>query len=207
MAVLITGVSCVGKTAVGEALAKRLGVPFEDFDQAVERHLGAPISRLQQRYGTMERYREAAAGVLAAILHSLDGRPAVIALPPSGLTDPYWRHLQGRSTVTVALEEAAESILERIRFFDDDSQPLQKSLTPRERSLYLREIRRDMAYFGPSYRKAAIRVNMRGCTVTEAAAKTRDVLLKAATLPEPEKAESKPPSAGDSSPARRIRSA
>ena len=127
MAILIAGVSCVGKTAVGEALAKRLGVPFEDLDQAVERHRGAPLARLQQRDGTMERYREAAAGVLAAILHSLDGRPAVIALPPSGLMDPYWRYLQGRSIVTVALEDTAENILERIRFFDDASQPLQKS--------------------------------------------------------------------------------
>lgn len=89
MVVLITRVSCVGKTAVGEDLAKRLGVPFEDLDQAVERHLGAPLARLQQRDGTMERYREAAAGVLAAILDSLDGSPAVIALPPSGLMDPY----------------------------------------------------------------------------------------------------------------------
>lgn len=196
MTVVITGVSCVGKTAVGEALAKALGVAFEDLDQAVERQLGAPISRLQERYGTMDRYREAAAAVLANILLSFDSRQAVIALPPSGLMGPYWRQLRGRSVVTVVLEDTAENILRRIRFFDDDSRPIEKSLTPRERTHYLREIRRDMAYFRRSYRKADARVAMSGCSVTEAAKRTGAALLKAARTTEPEKSESEHPAGG-----------
>lgn len=176
MTVLITGVTCVGKTAVGEALAKSLGVPFADLDQIVERQLGAPIARLQQRYGTMARYREAAAGVLADLLASFDGRRVVVALPPSGLRGPYWRRLKGRPVVTVALEDAPENILERIRFYDDDSRPIDKCLTPRERTHYLREIRGDMAYFGRSYRKADIRIMMSGCSVTEAASRIEKVM-------------------------------
>ena len=180
MTVLITGVSCVGKTTVGEALAKVLCVPFEDLDHAVERQLGAPISHLQRRYGTMDRYREAAAGVLVSILRDLDGQEAVIALPPSGLMGPYWRRLKGRSVFTVVLEDSAENILERIRFYDDDSRPIQRNLSPHERTYYLREIREDMVYFGRSYRKANARIVMSGCSVAEAAERIREALGKAA---------------------------
>jgi shikimate kinase len=177
MIVLITGVSCVGKTAVGGTLAKLLGVPFEDLDQAVEQQLGAPISRLQARYGTMNRYREAAAGVLASRLRTLEGQQAVIALPPSGLMGPYWRQLKGQPAVTVVMLDKAENILERITFYDDDSHPIQKTLTNRERTLHLREIRRDMAYFARSYRKADLRVDVNGCSVADAATRIRDALL------------------------------
>ncbi len=179
VAILIAGPSCVGKTTVGEALARSLGVPFEDLDEAVERQLGAAISRLQQRYRTMDRYREAAAGVLANVLRAFDGRSAVIALPPSGLMGPYWRQIRGRSAFTVVLDDSSANILERITFYDDDSRSVEKALSPRERAYYLREIRADMAYFGPSYRKADARVDMAGCSVSEAVDRIRDVLRKA----------------------------
>ncbi len=178
MTVLITGVSCVGKTTVGQVLAEDLGIPFEDLDQAVERHLGAPISRLQQRYGTMDLYREAAAGVLASLLRSFGGRRAVIALPPSGLMGPFWRQIKGRRVVTIVLDDTAGNILGRIRFYDDDSRPIEKSLTARERTLYRRVIREDLTYFNRSYRKADARVAISGCSVVEAANRVRDALRR-----------------------------
>lgn len=186
--VLIAGVSCVVKTAVGEALAKVLDVPFEDLDRAVERELGAPIVRLQQRYGTMARYRAATACVLAGILRAFEGRPAVVALPPRGLMGPFWKQLKGRSVVTVVMEDTAENILGRIRFYDDDSQPIEKILTARERAHYLHEIRLDLAYFERSYRKADVRVAVSGCSVAEAASRIREALLGVGD--EPKKRES-----------------
>lgn len=190
MTVLITGVSCVGKTAVGESLATALGVPFVDLDKSVERELGAPIPRLQQRYRTMDLYREAAAEVLAGVLCAFDGRDAVIALPPSGLMGPYWRRLKGKSVFTVALEDTAENILERIRFYDDDSQSVERGLNSKERTHYLREIRKDMEYFGRSYRKANARVSISGCSVVDAADRIREALKQAATATDSENTES-----------------
>lgn len=203
MTVLIAGVSCVGKTAVGEALARLLEAPFLDLDQVVERELGAPIARLQQRYGTMDRFREAAAGVLTDMLCAVDGGQAIIALPPSGLMGPYWRRLKGRSVVTVVLEDTAENILERTRFFDADSRPIQKTLTPRERLLYLREIRRDIAYFGRSYRKADVHVAISDCSVTDAAGRVRDALVRVARISRPERSKSGPSNPACSEPAAR----
>lgn len=176
MAIFLTGVSCVGKTAVGHALSKLLAVPFADLDDEVERQLGAPIEKLQQRFGTMDSFRAQAAKVLLTLLHSLEGQPCVIALPPSGLLGAYWRVVKQHAGVTVVLEDGPESILDRITFFDTDSRPIQKNLTPRERSLYLGEIRKDMTYFGRSYRKADVHVDISTCSIDEAAARVQEAL-------------------------------
>lgn len=86
MLVLLTGVSCVGKTSVGSALAELLGVPFVDLDDEVERQLGAPIERLQQRFGSLEVFRDHAAKVLTKVLVALSGQ--------RGATTR-WRRLRG----------------------------------------------------------------------------------------------------------------
>ena len=68
MRVLLTGVSCVGKTTIGSKLAVLLGVPFFDLDSEVEAAFQSSIARLQHQYRTMNAYRGKASRVLKAIL-------------------------------------------------------------------------------------------------------------------------------------------
>lgn len=182
MIIALVGVSCVGKTTVGKVLAEQLGVPFEDIDLTIERQLGAPLARLHKRYATREEFRKAAAGVLANVLGSFEGRSAVIALPPRGLMEPYRRQLKGRPVFVVAVHDTAENILKRICFFDDDSRPLQVTLTPDLCLAYLREIRKDIRYFAPSFRRADLGVSIEGCSVAEAANVIQEALLGAGML-------------------------
>ena len=63
---------------------------------------------------------------------------------------PYLRAVRLVDCPTVALTDKPEKILARIAFYDIDSKPIEKHLTPEERRLYLREIKADMAYFGRS---------------------------------------------------------
>ena len=48
MRVLLTGVTCVGKTTIGPKLAELLGIPFFDLDLEVEAFFTTPslVSRL-----------------------------------------------------------------------------------------------------------------------------------------------------------------
>ena len=57
MTIFLVGISCVGKTSVGRALSEMLDIPFADLDHEVEQHFGTPLERLQQRLGTMDRFR------------------------------------------------------------------------------------------------------------------------------------------------------
>jgi len=189
MRVFITGVGCVGKTTVGEKLAALLGCPFFDLDAEIESYFGTSIERLQKRFLTSYSYRKEASKALKQVLSREDSRNCVIALPPSGLMDAYWRIVKKANATTVALEDSPENILNRTTFYDIDSRPIEKKLSEREKQLYLKEIKADISYFRPSYRRANVVVAIAGLGAEEAAQKVRHVLIESLPTesgPEPE---------------------
>jgi shikimate kinase len=171
--VFLTGVGCIGKTTVGEELASLLRVAFFDLDGEVERYFGTSIERLQNRFLTIHSYREKAAEALVHLLARPESRASVIALPPSGLMGGYLRAIRKSPGITVALSDRAENILARIRFYDIDSNPIEKVLSAEERRAYLREIRKDITYFRTSYKRADLTVDIAGLGVVDAARRVR----------------------------------
>jgi shikimate kinase len=169
MKVLLTGIACVGKSTIGAELASLLEVPFFDLDTEVEAFYGDSIPRLQARWLTMTNYRRKASRVLSEVLSRSDATQCVIALPPSGLRPPYWNVVKGSGSTVVVLRDDPANILDRIVFYDDDSRPIQKELTPDERELYLDDIKKDMRYFARSYSKADVTVPINGLGPVEAA--------------------------------------
>ena len=168
MRVYLVGVSCVGKTTIGRLLAARLGVPFFDLDAEIERHFATSIERLRARWWTGYTYRVETAPLLLSILEA--NPDCVVAVAPSGLRDAYLRVLKKVKCVVVAIEDTAENILERIRFFDVDSRPIEVQLSERERLLHLREIRKDITYFRRTYRRAHLHANIEGLDADASAA-------------------------------------
>lgn len=176
MRVFVTGVSCVGKTTIGRTLAELLGVKFFDLDHEIETFFGTSIERLQNKFLTMHSYRKEAAKALVHLLNRPDSRDSVIALPPSGLMGAYLSVIKKAAGTTIALNAQPENILERIRFYDIDSKPIEKDLTPDEKHLYLREIKKDITYFRKAYERAHFQVDISGLNIEQAAGKVRKVL-------------------------------
>ena len=176
MKIFVTGVACVGKTTIGARLAALLGYQFFDLDIETERFFGAPISRLQQRWLTQYSFRVEAAKALKHVLSRKGSRDCVIALPPSGLMDAYWRVVKTTKAAIVVLQDTPENILKRITFYDDDSHLIQKTLTDREKRYYLRDIKLDCTYFGRTYRRANLTVDIAGLGPEEAAQKVKGML-------------------------------
>lgn len=160
MRILLTGVSCVGKTTIGRLLANRLGLPFFDLDESVENYFGASIERLQARFLTGYGYRKEASVVLQHIL--TENRDCVVALVPSGLRDAYLRVIRKADCLTIVLEDTPDNILQRIVFYDTDSRPIDRTLTETDKALYRKEIAGDMAFFGKSYERADLHVQIGG---------------------------------------------
>lgn len=158
--VLLVGVACVGKTTIGKHLAERLGCPFFDLDEEVEKFYGTSIERLQKRSKTMEEFRKKCASVLIYLTTGKCLDDFVIALPPRGLMGPYLRVVRQVDGLTVALKDKVENILSRIVSYDIDSNPIEKHLTKAEERLYLNELKADLAYFAGSYRKADLTVDL-----------------------------------------------
>ncbi len=177
MRIFLAGVGCVGKTTIGARLAGLLDYRFFDLDTETERFFGMPIGRLQEHHPTPHDLGLAVSRALQDVLSREDASHCVVALRPSGLSGSCWKVVRKTPhAVIVVLQDVAENILERITFYDIDSRPLRKDLTDREKGQYLREIRRDIAYFGRSFRRAHVSVDIAGCSPDEASRKVRDAL-------------------------------
>ena len=180
MRIFLAGVSCVGKTTIGARLAGLLEYRFFDLDVETERFFGTSIERLRNRHLTSHDFRLVASQALKDVLSREDSCNCVIALPPSGLLGGYWKVVnETRDATIVVLRDTAENILGRITFYDIDSRPVPMNLTGCEKGLYLREIKRDIAYFSRSFCRAHMSVDITGCSPDEASRKVREALILA----------------------------
>lgn len=176
MRVFLTGVSCVGKTTIGKRLAELLGVKFFDLDHEIEAFFGTSIERLQAKFLTIHSYRNEAAKALVHLLNRPESRDSVIALPPSGLMGGYLQVIKKSAGIIIVLNDTPENILERIRFFDIDSKPIEKNLTPKEKHLYRKEIKKDITFFRKSYERAHLQIDISNLNMEQAAAKVKEAL-------------------------------
>jgi len=162
MKFFLVGVGCVGKSTIGKRLAENLRCQFFDFDEEVEKYFAMPISKIKARFLTEYSFRKEATAVLKQIINQGNDRDCVIAMPPSGVMDSYWKVLKKLDCIIIALKDSPESILERVTFYDDDSRPIQKQLTAKEKAYYLSDIKKDITYFGKSYARAHLTVDING---------------------------------------------
>lgn len=178
MRIFLTGVACVGKTTIGARLAALLGYQFFDLDAEIESFFGTSMERFQGRWLTPYSSRKEASKALRHVLSRKDSFNSVIALPPSGLMDNYWRVVKSAKGAIVVLQDEPENILKKITFYDIDSHPIQKNLTDREKRLYLREIKEDITYFRRTYRRAHVAVDIAGLGPEDAARKVKDIICQ-----------------------------
>ena len=185
MKVFLAGVSCVGKSAIGASLAVRLGYPFYDLDTEIERHFAKPMARLWSEVFTPYAFRKQFSSVVLKKVLAAEPN-VVVALPPSGLMDCMWRILKNVERVVVALRDSPQNILARSTFYDADSRPLVKTLSDEERPYHLKEIKKDIAYFGRSFPRADLTVDLDGLDVESSATKIEGLLRQSAGRLAPE---------------------
>ncbi len=170
MKVFISGVSCVGKTTIGGLVAQKMGYVFYNMDDEVEAHFKKPIEFVQiDCDDSMDLYRKKYAEVMQGILNRNEP-DVVFALSPSGFMRYSWRVIKKQpDAVTVVLRDRAINILRRAVFYDENSQPYEFEISDSEWHAYLRHTQLDMEYFGRSYTKADLKVNINGRNAEESA--------------------------------------
>lgn len=176
MIILLIGVACVGKSSVGKKLAEDIGFTFFDLDLEIEKYYGDSISRLKAKALTPYSWRLEGKVVLDRILNRNKHGNIVVALPPSGLRDAYYRVIKKFLTAVIVLHDAPENILKRVVFFDDDSRPIDVILDDHDKKYVLSEIKKDMTYYKRSYARARYHVDITGLDVAQTAAKISELL-------------------------------
>ncbi len=85
----------------------------------------------------------------------------------------YLSVIKKNNGTTVEVADKPENILDRIRFYDIDSNLIEKRLTSKEKKLYLREIKKDITYFRRSYQRVKLRVDISGLDKDQSALKIK----------------------------------
>jgi len=164
-----------GKTAIGKALALRLGVPFLDSDAAIEEAAQATIAEIFARDGE-PFFRDREAEVISRLL---SGPPAVLSTGGGAFMAERNRAAITAKGVSLWLDVPLDVLWERVRH--KETRPLLKTADPRGTLAYIYEKR------VPVYRLADLRVEAKaGFSIEEttgrviaALAARPDVLEKA----------------------------
>lgn len=161
MIIYLVGISCVGKTTIGKMLAEKVDYSFFDLDEEIQNYYKKPIERIQDECLTMNGYREKASVVLDKLFSK--NVDSVISGTPSGLKFSYlqvYKRHKDKNLFSVCLNDSFENVLNRLTFYDKDSNPITERLDEPKKKRYLKEIRADYNYFRDSYKRADFQINI-----------------------------------------------
>jgi shikimate kinase len=108
--IVLVGLMGVGKSTVGRRLARRLGLPFVDSDEEIERAADHEIKEIFDRFGEAS-FRD---GERRVIRRLIEGGPKVIATGGGAFMDSETRALILKSCIAIWMEAEIETLAERV---------------------------------------------------------------------------------------------
>jgi len=109
--VALVGLMGAGKSAIGKRLAMRLGLPFVDADEEIERAAGCSIAEFFESYGEAE-FRLGERRVIARLL---EDPPHVLSTGGGAYMAEQTRALMRAKAITVWLRADLEVLFDRVR--------------------------------------------------------------------------------------------
>lgn len=159
-AVFLVGFMGAGKTTVGHALSRRLGLPFEDLDDRIQQREGKTIEQIFRGSGEAG-FRQAETAALRDLLSELGSSLRVVALGGGAFVQPgNVALIEEAQAHSVFLNAPVEELLRRCAG-EAKERPLRQS-AEQFRELYEKRQR--------FYLKAALRIDTNGKDVETVAA-------------------------------------
>lgn len=122
--IVLVGLMGVGKSTIGRRLAKRLGLPFVDSDDEIERVADHTIPEIFDRFGEPS-FRDGERRVIARLV---EGRPKVIATGGGAFINDETRKLILERCLAIWLDADVETLAERVS--RRDHRPLLRGKDP-----------------------------------------------------------------------------
>ena len=108
--IVLVGLMGAGKSTVGKRLARRLGLPFLDSDEEIERAADRKISEIFDRFGEVS-FRDGERRVIARLV---GGQPKVIATGGGAFMDPRTRALILERCIAIWLDADIRTLADRV---------------------------------------------------------------------------------------------
>jgi len=123
---VLVGLMGVGKSTIGRRLAARLGLPFVDADEEIERAAGMSVQEIFDTYGEAQ-FRDGERRVIARLI---DGQTKVVATGGGAFVNEDTRRLILDRATAIWLNAKIDILIERVS--RRDGRPLLKGRDPRE---------------------------------------------------------------------------
>ncbi|MFT4715279.1 MAG: shikimate kinase [Paracoccaceae bacterium] len=164
--VVMVGMMGAGKTAIGLALAKLIGVRFQDSDAQIEKAANLTIAEIFENFGE-DFFRDKEGMVLARLL---EGDPVILSTGGGAYLQTANRDSIGNKGLAVWLKADRDLLWSRVR--NKTTRPLLQVENPRERLFELLDERT------PFYQKAGLVVEARSdYSIQDMAERVLDGLL------------------------------
>ncbi|MEN3973266.1 shikimate kinase [Sphingomicrobium sp. XHP0235] len=134
--IVLVGLMGAGKSTVGRRLARRLGLPFIDSDDAIADASGLTAAEVFERFGEAD-FRDGERRLVARLA---EGPVQVIATGGGAFVDPATRRMLNANCHTVWLDAPVDVLAERTG--RRDSRPLLRGTNRHEKLQQLLETRR-----------------------------------------------------------------
>jgi len=120
--IVMVGLMGAGKTSVGRALARRMGIPFVDSDKEIEAAAGCSVVDIFSMYGETE-FRRVEQRIISRLL---DASPSVkvISTGEGAFITPAVREMVLKRALTIWLKADLELLVKRTNFRDTRPQLL-----------------------------------------------------------------------------------
>ena len=92
--------------------------------------------------------------------------------------DWYYKLIKKSGATVFELKDTPRNILDRIVFYDEDSNLMEKDLTEDEKRYYLSEIKKDISYYRKFYKRAHYHVDISGLDVEDSVKKLEQLIDK-----------------------------
>jgi len=175
MIIALHGITCVGKTTVGELLAKKLGYPFYDLDLELKKYYNDTISNIKDSCFNFNdhEYNSKQGIVLKHILSKIQ-KNAVIAVSPIYYTKTYKTIFLKSNVFQIVLEDDPKNIANRMIMTDDDDNIIEDYIGDFKEDLI------DVKYFISRYKSGFDKIphcyNINGQTAEFAATELAEIL-------------------------------
>jgi XRE family transcriptional regulator, aerobic/anaerobic benzoate catabolism transcriptional regulator len=156
--ITLVGLRGAGKSTIGKALAKQLGIPFLELDGLIEQETNLSLGELFSLHG--ESYYKRLAYEIVLKLFARN-EPMVLATGGSVVTDPETWQLLKRRSHTVWLKAKPEDHWKRV-LGQGDTRPMAN------RASAMSELRSILSLRGPLYSEAAQTVDTSSLRVSQA---------------------------------------
>ena len=174
MIIAIFGVTCVGKTTIGELIANDLNYAFFDLDAEMKRFYNDTIENIQ-RCCIGDELDIKKTLVLKDVLEKC-GDSAVIAMSPIYYSVKYKLLFRNNNVLSILLQDSPENIVKRLVYTDDFDLVIENP--KRDNKAELKDIR----YFISRYKKAFDRIEQKhfidGKTADVAANEIIETIIK-----------------------------